>query len=99
MVFVLQNLGRWQDVIFLLVIFFSANQTPKATKELAYCIPQGGSMQKARAELGHYSLSVITLGQMCRSQRKKGVIYPHSAKYADTRCQIDQIISGLHGCH
>lgn len=47
MVFVLQNLGRWQDVIFLLVIFFfSANQTQKATKELAYCIPQGVSSRK-----------------------------------------------------
>lgn len=47
MVFVLQNLGRWQDAIFLLVIFFlSANQTPKATKELAYCIPQGVARRK-----------------------------------------------------
>lgn len=46
MVFVLQNLGCWQDVIFLLVIFFSANQTQKATKELAYCIPQGVSCRK-----------------------------------------------------
>jgi hypothetical protein len=81
------------------IIFFPVNQTQKPTKELANCIPQGGVMQKASAELDHYSLSVITLDQMCRSQRKKAVIYPHSAKYADTWYRIDQIISGLHECH
>lgn len=45
MVFAPQNLGCWQD-ISLLLFFFSINQTQKATKEVAYCIPKGGVMQK-----------------------------------------------------
>lgn len=83
----------------LSAVIFSANQNPKPTKELAYCISPGESMQKQRAELDYYSPSMIVLCQMCRNRRKKAAIYPDSAKYADTWYQIDQIISGLHGYH
>lgn len=83
----------------LSAVIFSANQNQKPTKELAYCISLGESMQKPRAELDHYSLSMIVLCQKCRNRRKKAVIHRDSAKYADTWYQIDQIISGLRGCH
>lgn len=83
----------------LSAVIFSANQNQKLTKELAYCLSPGESMQKWRAELDHYSPSTIVLCQMFRNRRKKAVIYPDSAKYADTWYQIDQIISGLRGCH
>lgn len=79
--------------------FFSCHSNSQANQRTSLLYSSGGIMQKANAELDHYSLSVITLGQMCRSQRKKTVIYPHSAKYADTWYRVDQIISGLHGCH
>lgn len=84
----------------LSAVIFSANQNQKPTKELTYYIPLGKSMQKLRAELDYYSLSMIMLCQMCRNRRKKeAVIYPDSAKCADTWYQVDQIISGLHECH
>lgn len=84
----------------LSAVIFSANQNRQPTKELTYCISPGESMQKLRAELDYYSLSMIVLCQKCRNRReKKAVIYPDSAKYADTWYQIDQIIPGLRDRH
>lgn len=68
----------------LSAVIFSVNQNQEPTKERAYYISLGESMQKLRAELDYYSLSMSVLCQMCRNRRRKGVIYPDSAKNADT---------------
>ena len=65
----------------LSAVIFSANQNQKPTKELAYCISLGESMQKPRAELRYYSLPMIVLCQMCRNRRKKS---SHSSWF----CQV-----------
>lgn len=83
----------------LSAVTFAVNQSQKPTKERACRASQGESGQTLRAELDHYSLPVTALRQMCRNKRKKAVIYPHSAKCADTRYQGDQITSGIHGCY
>ena len=43
----------------LFAVIFSANQNQLPTKELTYCTSPGESMQKLRAELKYYSLSMI----------------------------------------
>lgn len=82
----------------LSAVIFPANQNQRPTEEFTSYISLGESMQRLRAELDHYSLSMIVLCQMCRTEGgKKAVIYPASAECADTRYQMDQMIS--HGRH
>lgn len=71
MVFVLQNLGHWQDAIFLLVIFFFCQSNSEGNQRTSLLYSSGGIMQKARAELGHYSLSVITFRPNVQEPEKK----------------------------
>ena len=69
-VFVLQNVGCWQNVIFLL-LFFLPIKTRSQPKNSLHIFLRGKSMQELRAELDYYSLSMIVLCQMCRTRRRK----------------------------
>lgn len=82
----------------LAAVIFSANQNQKPTKELAYCISLGNPCRNW--ELNWTIIHYLWLYYPnVQEQKKEAVIYPDSAKYVGTWYQMDQIISGLHGCH